>query len=448
MQPPASGVTRARSTTRSKLLNASLILIGFALLAFAVYTELNSSRLQARYFSGLAHDMKFVVEPGPSASIRFPQDGPYDHRLGYSEMPRFLERLQARGFEIDAQARLTRPLADLIEAGYAPPYPEKTQGGLQILDCRDEPLFQFAYPERVYADFGTVPPTVAQALLFIENRELLDDTYPTRNPAIEWTRLARAVGSQFMKVVDADYDAPGGSTLATQIEKYRHSPSGITNSIVDKLRQMYSATLRAYSRGPDTSAQRRQIGTRISEYGSARRGRRLRRGLGYRRWAVGLVRRRFPSRERASAPACRERTTRAERAGESLSPGFEPPDRATPADAFSWPGPRAPGHAHRQLPEAHRRARHHPGIPARRGTRRQTRFPHRPRLAPRHHPLLERRECHSQSPGDDDPDAAALRRRSTRPESDELDRRGHAGHRHGHASQAPGPRLREVRQPR
>ncbi|MGZ9067558.1 MAG: glycosyl transferase family 51, partial [Burkholderiales bacterium] len=33
----------------------------------------------------------------------------------------------------------------------------------------------------------------------------------------------------------------------------------ITNSIVDKLKQMYSATLRAYSQGPDTSAQRRRI---------------------------------------------------------------------------------------------------------------------------------------------------------------------------------------------
>ena len=203
--------------------------------------------------------MKFVLEPGPSASIRFPHDGPYDHRLGYSEMPRFLERLQTRGFEIEAQARVTRQLGDLIEAGYAPPYPEKSQAGLQILDCRDEPLFSFAYPERAYRDFAAIPTPVSQALLFIENRELLDDTYPTRNPAVEWTRLARAVGSQFMKAVDSDYDAPGGSTLATQIEKYRHSPSGITNSITDKLRQMYSAMLRAYSQGPNTSAQRREI---------------------------------------------------------------------------------------------------------------------------------------------------------------------------------------------
>jgi membrane peptidoglycan carboxypeptidase len=57
---------------------------------------------------------------------------------------------------------------------------------------------------------------VAKTLLYIENRELLDATYPTRNPAIEWSRLGRALMAQAVKVVDSDYDAPGGSTLATQ----------------------------------------------------------------------------------------------------------------------------------------------------------------------------------------------------------------------------------------
>jgi membrane peptidoglycan carboxypeptidase len=260
MQTPAPAVTRPAPPRRgSKLLNGFLILLGLAVIGFAIYTEVRSSRLQSRYFSSAVRDMKFVLEPGPSASVRFPQDGPYDHRLGYSELPVFLKRLDARGYEIDAQARVTRPLGDLIEAGYAPPYPEKSQAGLQVLDCRDETLFSFAYPERAYRDFAAIPAPVAQTLLFIENRELLDDTFPTRNPAIEWTRLGRAVGAQFMKIVDPDYDAPGGSTLATQIEKYRHSPLGVTGSISDKLRQMYSASLRAYSQGPDTSAQRQRI---------------------------------------------------------------------------------------------------------------------------------------------------------------------------------------------
>ena len=248
--PPARG---------SRLFYAVLIFLGILVLGYAAYSEFQASRLQARYFSGVARDMKFVVEPGPSASIRFPQTGPYDQRLGYSELPVFLKRLQAKGYEIDSQARVTNKLGNFIEAGYAPPYGEKTQAGLRVLDCRNESLFEFNYPERAYKDFESIPTSVVQSLLFIENRELLDATYPTRNPAVEWSRLGRAVVSQFKKIVDRDYDAPGGSTLATQIEKYRHSPSGITGSVFDKLRQMYSATLRAYSNGPDTSGARRRI---------------------------------------------------------------------------------------------------------------------------------------------------------------------------------------------
>src|SRR5688572_13030232 len=188
----------------SKLLYAFLIVIGLLVLSFTAYSEFQASRLQARYFSGVARDMKFVVQPGPSTTIRFPQPGPYDHRLGYSELPTFIKRLQGKGYEIESQARVTPQLGDLIQAGYAPPYAEKSQAGLQVADCRNETLFNFAYPERIYKDFEAVPAPVAQSLLFIENRELLDGKYPTRNPAVEWTRLGRAVASQFLKIVDRD----------------------------------------------------------------------------------------------------------------------------------------------------------------------------------------------------------------------------------------------------
>jgi membrane peptidoglycan carboxypeptidase len=248
-----------QSARGSKVFYAVLIVLGILVLSYAVYAELQASRLQARYFSSLARDMKFVVEPGTSESIRFPQAGPFDQRLGYSELPNFLRRLQAKGYEIESQARVTHKLASHIEGGYAPPYGEKMQAGLKVLDCRDEALFDFTYPERAYKDFESIPKSVVQSLLFIENRELLDATYPTRNPAVEWGRFGGAIMAQFRKVVDRDYDAPGGSTLATQIEKYRHSPSGITTSAFDKLRQMYSATLRAYSTGSDTSGARQRI---------------------------------------------------------------------------------------------------------------------------------------------------------------------------------------------
>ena len=67
------------------------------------------------------------------------------------------------------------------------------------------------------------------------------------------------VPSALARLADPTRNVPGGSTLATQIEKYRHSPSGRTDDVREKLRQMASASLRAYRDGPDTSAARRQI---------------------------------------------------------------------------------------------------------------------------------------------------------------------------------------------
>src|SRR5262249_3719722 len=51
----------------------------------------------------------------------------------------------------------------------------------------------------------------------------------------------------------------GGSTLATQIEKFRHSPQGRTGSGSDKMRQIFAASLRAYRNGPDTRGGRHDI---------------------------------------------------------------------------------------------------------------------------------------------------------------------------------------------
>jgi membrane peptidoglycan carboxypeptidase len=80
----------------------------------------------------------------------------------------------------------------------------------------------------------------------------------------------------------------GGSTLATQMEKYRHSPGGHTTSAREKLRQMLSASLRAYRDGPDSSAARRRI---VLDYlntvplsGASRRGEIFGLGDGLRAW--------------------------------------------------------------------------------------------------------------------------------------------------------------------
>jgi membrane peptidoglycan carboxypeptidase len=242
---------------RFKLAVAGLVLLVVA--GLVIVQEMRSSAYQARFFAELASKATYTVGAGPSPSIRFPQSAPYDDRLGYAQLPVFLATLKTRDFEIDRQARISTGLAKIVDDGYFAPYLEKTQGGLRILDCHNESLFQERYPKRVFERFDDIAPLLVQSLLFIENRELLDATYPQRNPAVEWDRLANAVLIKTKNSLTGDSRSPGGSTLATQIEKYRHSPEGRTSSIQEKLQQMVSAALRAYQQGEDTSAVRRQI---------------------------------------------------------------------------------------------------------------------------------------------------------------------------------------------
>ena len=98
-----------------------------------------------------------------------------------------------------------------------------------------------------------------RTLLFIENREVLDARRPHLNPAVEWHRLAKAVGVDILGRLGRQGQVIGASTLATQLEKFRHSPEGRTRSAGDKFRQMVSASLRAYQGGRHTLTARRQI---------------------------------------------------------------------------------------------------------------------------------------------------------------------------------------------
>ncbi|OGA00905.1 MAG: hypothetical protein A3H35_12715 [Betaproteobacteria bacterium RIFCSPLOWO2_02_FULL_62_17] len=234
---------------------------GAVLAAAAVWawTEMYYSELQARLFAGVAQGLSFRVEPGANPDLWLPQSGPYDIRMGYSRMNDALPRLASSGYRIQGQARQSLLFNGLARLGLNPIYREKSQAGLRLLDRRGEPLYQRRYPERHYAAFESIPPVLVSTLLYVENRELLDDGRPLRNPAVEWDRLARALMGQAARSLDSAAPRPGGSTLATQIEKYRHSPEGRTRDAAEKLRQMLSASLRSYLDGEQTLAARRRI---------------------------------------------------------------------------------------------------------------------------------------------------------------------------------------------
>jgi membrane peptidoglycan carboxypeptidase len=242
-----------------RLLRWSVALGLLAATALAVVAEVRTSTLQALLLAKLARDLNFRVEAGPSDALHFPGPGPYDVRLGYSQLPRFVEQLAPQGYTVTAQARMSPGLLRLGDRGLFHIYQEKDQAGLELNDCRREPLMQARFPQRTYERFEAAPRLLVDALLFIENRELLDERHPSRNPAVEWDRLGKAAVEWARRVVDPDRNVPGGSTLATQIEKYRHSPEGRTDSVGAKLRQMASASLRAYHSGNHTLAWRRQI---------------------------------------------------------------------------------------------------------------------------------------------------------------------------------------------
>lgn len=226
------------------------------------YYEMEHSLLQAHFISAMTRDMNYKVEPGQATEdeIHYPGTGPFDQRMGYTALPEFLTALHDKGYLIESQARWSAGLQRSWEWGLFPPYHEKSRAGLVIHDRHDAPLYDARYPRHTYGAFDEIAPLIVNTLLFIENRELLNTTHPQRNPAIEWDRMARVTGGLALNMIRTeDEKLAGGSTLATQIEKYRHSPDGLTASPLEKLRQMGSATLRAYLDGDDTRNTRRNI---------------------------------------------------------------------------------------------------------------------------------------------------------------------------------------------
>ncbi|MHB9102010.1 MAG: transglycosylase domain-containing protein [Sulfuricella sp.] len=256
---PGEPVIIKRKLRRIFLAFLILAILAFVILGILFFRETESSAFQADYLSRLAKDLRWTIKSGPNPDLSIPQAGPYDERLGYSRLSAMLPRLAAQGFQVSAQARLSPRMQELIDLGLFVPYREKSQAGLLVTDSSGQPFFKALSPGRVYENFVAVPAIVANSLLYIENRDLLDPGHPRKNPAVEWTRLGKAVQDKAIQLFRPEHDVPGGSTLATQIEKYRHSPNGLTLSAGDKLQQIASASVRAYLDGRDTLPARRRI---------------------------------------------------------------------------------------------------------------------------------------------------------------------------------------------
>ena len=209
----------------------------------------------ARYVRGIV----FTVDSGRTDAPAPVGAGPLDVRLGYSVLPDVVDRLEQRGFHVVRQARVSDRFRRVAELGLFPPYDEKTQAGLSLTGRNGSLISASNFPATVYRSFDEIPAPVRETLLFLENRELLDERHPYGNPAIEWDRFVAALANFAGARVLGGGKRFGASTLATQLEKLRHSPDGVTRSPGDKARQMASATLRSYRHGSLTIEVRRRI---------------------------------------------------------------------------------------------------------------------------------------------------------------------------------------------
>ena len=228
-------------------------------MAVLIGYELRTSALQSLVLSYYARQLSFTVEKGASPRIVFPDSGPFDERRGYTKIPAIQRRLEAQGYGVVEQARFSPELLRVAKWGIAPPYREPASTGLVIRGMGGLPLYDFVRSDRVFQDFEEIPPLLVHSLVLIENRELEGAPDSRSNPVLEWDRLARAVLVYAGTRLGMPLRPEGGSTLATQLEKYRHSAQGRTNSIFEKLQQLTGASLKVYREGPDTTRQRREI---------------------------------------------------------------------------------------------------------------------------------------------------------------------------------------------
>ncbi|MFY9289032.1 MAG: transglycosylase domain-containing protein [Alphaproteobacteria bacterium] len=237
-----------------------LIALGI-LIVFGVLLrdEMRTSKLQAEWLSTYGKQIKFTMQAGSNPEIHYPPSGPYNQRLGYSYMPYFIKSLETADYDVAAQMRTSKTFQYFVGRGLYPIYHAKTTAGLTLYDRDGQKLYNASYPNHVFNDFKSIPPLLVDTLLYIENRELLKDGPVTLNPVIEWDRFAYAAVGQLVQKIVPNFNAGGGSTLATQIEKFRYSPGGQTGSAMDKIRQIVSASLRVYLDGPDTREARKKI---------------------------------------------------------------------------------------------------------------------------------------------------------------------------------------------
>jgi membrane peptidoglycan carboxypeptidase len=228
-------------------------------LVLCAFGEFKTSLLQSWFFTSTNERLHFKLQDGPSKAIAFPRTGPFDERRGYSRIPFFQSRLAAQEYRVTQQVRQSETMLALFEHGISPPYPERPAAGLEIRGLGGLSLFRYGQSEFLFDKLDKIPSLLVKTLLFLENRDLDRPATPWQNPVIEWDRILKAAAMYIGAKLHLPVPVQGGSTLAVQLEKFRHSPNGRTDTPMEKLRQIIGASLKAYQAGANTRAWRERI---------------------------------------------------------------------------------------------------------------------------------------------------------------------------------------------
>lgn len=221
--------------------------------------EIRFSGVQSWLLTDYSKHLYTTVELGSSDKIIFPKYGPFNVQRGYTRIPQFIENLEAEDFRVKEQSSFSPSLLTLVEHGIAPPFREPSVVGLKINDRSRKTIYDSTVNTRSYESYGEIPELIVKTLLFLEDRQLSVPAGVSTNPVVDWSRLSRASVLYGIGRLGIKIQRESGSTLATQLEKFRYSPQGITGSPVDKLRQMVSASIKVYSEGGDTRPARENI---------------------------------------------------------------------------------------------------------------------------------------------------------------------------------------------
>src|SRR5262245_44772839 len=231
----------------------------FLIIAVGVFVEIQTSVLQSWFFTSTNERLFYRLKDGRSEEILFPRSAPFDDRRGYSKVPTFQARLEAQGYRVSQQIRQSETMVTLLERGISPPYLERPDTGLEITGADGTMLFRYVQSDFLFKKIDDIPALLVKTLLFLENRDLDRPATPWQNPVIEWDRIFKAAVYYIGGKLSLPVPLQGGSTLAVQLEKFRHSPHGRTDSPVEKLRQVVGASLKAYREGANTKAWRERI---------------------------------------------------------------------------------------------------------------------------------------------------------------------------------------------